>query len=369
MLLLYLGIYLVLGMIFGYSAKTEDSEGYVSARYPIAVIDRDHTPFSQGLTRYMGIYHDLVEVPDDPKRLSEELYYSNILYVITIPEGAWEDIQEGEGFIETTAGTYMQAGWYVEAKVNEYAGFVKTYVQSGYSQEEAVERAMALSEKEAAVSFGEERRKSENESGIGFSFRYVPYVMIASLSFILGYLLQEYQQTDLKRRLRVSAMPLWRQNVEALLASLIMGVVVFFLCLGLGFIFSPEEMIKNKNLGYFAGNLFVFMLVSLAMAFCFGVITKSREALNGVVNVVSLGMCFLGGVFVPVSFLGGSLRKVSMFLPTYWYENNNTLLDQYTVLSDSVKARLYKGYLIQALFAAACVVLAMVWIKKKEQEE
>jgi len=50
---------------------------------------------------------------------------------------------------------------------------------------------------------------------------------------------------------------------------------------------------------------------------------KSKEAINGIVNVLALGSSFLCGAFVPVEFLPKSVLMMAHILPSYWFIQNN----------------------------------------------
>lgn len=369
LVLTYLFIFLVIGTIFGYAAKTEVETNYTEERCQVAMIDLDDTVFSRGLRKYMEKYHDLVDLPNDKKVLSEELYNNNIQFVITIPQGAEEDCMQGEGRISTTSGVSQQNSWYIGAKVDEYVNFMRTYGKAGYSTEDALEKVLALSECKAVVTFGKNRTNGDLQTQLGFSFRYLPYVMIAILCLVLGTVFQEYRGSDIKRRLRASSLSLRRQNGEALLAFLVIGCGLYVICMLLTIALSGKAFFTNGNLGYFAVNAFCMILVSLSLAFFVGTVSKETEALNGLANVLSLAMCFLGGVFVPEYMFTGGMRKTAMFFPTFWYERNNTMLDQHQVLTDALKTTIYQGYGFQILFACACVCVSLLVIKAKDQEK
>lgn len=40
-----------------------------------------------------------------------------------------------------------------------------------------------------------------------------------------------------------------------------------------------------------------------------------------IVTPVSLGISFMSGVFVPLSMLGSTVKKIARFIPVYWYED------------------------------------------------
>ena len=79
----------------------------------------------------------------------------------------------------------------------------------------------------------------------------------------------------------------------------------------------------------------------------------------------SLGMCFLGGVFVPLEFMGNDVKAVSQFLPVYWYEKANDILADFGHLTASAKGQFLQAIMIQLVFAAAFVCLVLVVEKYK----
>jgi ABC-2 type transport system permease protein len=61
---------------------------------------------------------------------------------------------------------------------------------------------------------------------------------------------------------------------------------------------------------------------------------QRANIISSVTNVLALGMSFLCGVFVPLSMLSPGLKKVTQFLPVYWYEaTNNGLIGYQTTFT------------------------------------
>ena len=110
------------------------------------------------------------------------------------------------------------------------------------------------------------------------------------------------------------------------------------------------------------------MLVAMALAYVSGILAHTPASLNGLNNVLSLGLCFLGGVFVPIEMLGEGIEKVSRFTPTYWYSRINGLLGNYGELGSELKGEIFQGLLIQVLFAAACIAVTMAVKKALERK-
>ena len=53
------------------------------------------------------------------------------------------------------------------------------------------------------------------------------------------------------------------------------------------------------------------LLCALALAFLVGSLVKTSDALNGITNLLGLGMCFLCGVFVDMDLLSSGVRRAA----------------------------------------------------------
>ena len=104
----------------------------------------------------------------------------------------------------------------------------------------------------------------------------------------------------------------------------------------------------------------------LALAYLVGMLTNNTNALNGIVNTVSLGMCFLCGVFVPLDVLNKGVITVAQFLPVYWYEKANDTLAEFGNITGGVRTEVLQAVGIQLVFAAAILCIAMAVSKKKK---
>ena len=90
--------------------------------------------------------------------------------------------------------------------------------------------------------------------------------------------------------------------------------------------------------------------------------------LCGIANFLSLGMCFLCGVFVPMNVMDRNVLKVSQFLPVYWYETVNETLGSYSHLTGEAAASVWKGIGLEAMFAIAFVCMILVVTRYQRQK-
>ena len=85
-------------------------------------------------------------------------------------------------------------------------------------------------------------------------------------------------------------------------------------------------------------NSLVFTICALTIAILIGNIVNSKEAINGIVNVVALGSSFICGAFVPMEWLPEGVLKFAHLLPTYWYIKTNEALKTLEIVNlDTIK--------------------------------
>ena len=95
--------------------------------------------------------------------------------------------------------------------------------------------------------------------------------------------------------------------------------------------------------------------------------SKNKEAINGIVNVVALGSSFLCGAFVPAEWLPDAVLKIAHVLPTYYYINSNDRLKMLEVVSfESLKPIILNMGII-VIFILVFVALSNIVARKKRK--
>jgi ABC-2 type transport system permease protein len=88
------------------------------------------------------------------------------------------------------------------------------------------------------------------------------------------------------------------------------------------------------------------------------------EIVSMISNVVSLGMAFLCGVFVPQYLLGDGVLAAAKFLPAYWFVRANNMLCGFSEEVFSMDK--YMEYLgVELVFAAVLFIIVMIISKCK----
>ena len=365
-MLLYCSIFLLVAFSMVYLTSEGTNTGsYSQQRLSIGVVDRDRSFWSETLLEYLEQYHDVTIMDDDMDVLAEAVYNTDILYAVILPEDFLNTCIVGEKPVETLTESGSQWEYYVNGRIDSFINTVRVCLAGGYSSEEAAQMVLDSTEVQAQV----QMESSREDLSVYNVFRFMPYLYFSILCFVLGLIQKEYQDIDIRRRLLASSLTLKSQNLQSLLAFFTTGVLAWVLCEGIGILTCASEFWNSPNKWLILLNGFTIMLGALAAAYFVGSMAKSNAAVNGMANVLSLGFCFLGGIFVPLELLTGVIRKIGQFFPTYWYAQNISILSFNDTMTDSLRSDLYQGMLIQILFAVACVAVALAIGKARRQEE
>lgn len=364
MILLYLGIFFCVTILFQRFVP-EGAEGYTAESVPVGIVDEDGGEAAESLINYIGRTNETILLEDDRESLQEDLFYRNVGYIVRIPDGFMEKCILGEEKIEavTVPGTY--AGYYVDQQVNSYMVYARSYAAAGFTETE-IASAMAHRDK-AEVTLVDFSGNAGQVPAYTFYYQYLPYLLLSVLGYVMGYILMGFRRGSLPQRMRASAVPERRQSVEGLAASLVIALALWGIGVAASVVMYGQDIYESGKLIWYLLNSLVMMLTALSLAYLVGTLVKSSNALSGIVNIISLGMCFVCGVFVEISYLSAGVRKAAQFLPVYWYETVNTLLTDHGTVAGSTRTAVLSGIGIQIIFAIAFVCVTLAVTKKSRR--
>lgn len=146
-----------------------------------------------------------------------------------------------------------------------------------------------------------------------------------------------------------------------------LGAVLWLISVAGVCVLFDKEFLTSPLIGYYILNTALMLGIALSLSYLVGIFVKNSNMLNGISNLLSLGMCFLCGAFVPMSIMNKSVLKIAQFLPVYWYESINETLAQYKTLPVPVAEEIWKSMGIEAMFIAAFVFMILAISKYKQQ--
>ena len=350
LVILYLGIFFGVSLALQAAAKKENYGSYQQEQIEVGVVDKDGGILAKGLTDYLKTIHKVTILDEDPESLQENLFYRNVEYIVQIPKNFYQTcIVDGESVSVTKVpGSY--SSYYVDTQIENCLNTMKTYLAAGFSQEETAK---------AIQTHGNCEVEMMDFNGTGGE--------TAGYIYYFRYILMAFKKGDISKRMQASAVSARRQSLEGLLAMLVMGGGLWEIGMAGAAVLYGKEFLSCENKGYFLLNGLVMLAVALSLSYLIGIFIKNSNMLSGIANILSLGMCFLCGVFVPMEVMDKKVLKISQILPVYWYERVNEILGEYRQISGSAAAEVWKGIGTQVLFAAAFVSVILAVTKYHRQ--
>lgn len=150
-----------------------------------------------------------------------------------------------------------------------------------------------------------------------------------------------------------------KYNRLLLLSNSLFAVLLWLFYVLLSFVLVGDIMFTAQGL-VLVINSFVFTICALAIAFLIGNLVKSKNAVNGIVNVVALGSSFLCGAFVPVEWLPESVLTAAHILPSYWYIQTNELVKTIETLNPETLGPVLFNMGMVLAFALAFIIIANI---------
>lgn len=364
--LMYFGIFLVIAIMINATIQRQSKGGFSARKLDVAVVDLDKSELSGQLITYLKKRHNITLEQDDKAKLAEELYYQKHSVILRIQKGFEEKIAEGGTGINLTNSPGSYDGIYVEQQINNFMRNVSMYRAAGYSIKEGCRNVMG--QKESKVTLEDLNGNGGALPAHGSFFQYLPYLFLAVFGAVLGKISFIFRERKVKNRLMASAVPLIRQNGETILAFFAIGMDMYAVCVVCMMLIYGDSALAAGNIVWYLANGFLGTLTALEIAFIIGVLVKNEMQVNIVVTPVSLGICFLCGVFVPLNVMGAQVKAVAKFLPVYWYEVVNNFLMEYEDVSGAIGKQVLAGMGIQVLFVFALAGIGMAIVKYQQQE-
>ena len=153
-------------------------------------------------------------------------------------------------------------------------------------------------------------------------------------------------------------------NFQLILGNISYAIVVWIIMILASFIMYKGYMFSMNGI-LFLVNSFIFTLSALSMGLLISTIVKSRSAMSAAANVVSLGLCFISGVFVPQEYLGKAVISIAKFNPVYWYIKANEEISILVNFNETNVVPIIYNMLIVFGFAAAILAVTLVIMKQR----
>lgn len=370
---IYLLVMNLFGIMLGISAFGQASP-WVSPT--VAVIDRDDSALSQGITDFLGTRGQLVQLDDTDRALQDATAQDRISYILVIPSGYGEALMDAAA-TDSPAPALETVISYQSAEGSLMDLQVKGYFQSAYGFAATV----ATSQSDAARLAGDAMEEEAGSSTVatvatpvsdGFRFYcdFSTYTLFAAIVVSIIVLMNAINQSTLRRRLLAAPTSNTSRGLQLLGACIVVGLISWAWVCVIGIaIFGQSSLASSPGqVLLMCTSLLAYSAVATALGFFLGQMAVGENAANAIANIGGMLLSFLGGAWVSVDLLPESVKAAAHFVPSYWctaaIDSASTLAD--TSISDILPPLSDIG--VVCLFAIAIVAISLALGRARMRE-
>jgi len=372
-MLVYLIVFLVISLLMSsFITKEQQRQDtlFTQAKSDIAFICEENTPLVKGFKQELGRVANFVELPDETEALQDALYFRKVTYILRVPEGFTESFMQGENAqLEKTAFPDSVSSTYLDLFIEQYFNTARLYVQQmeNISQESLIQHLRYDLAAGASVELKTTGDQPLNHNFANYYFNYLAFSLLSVLILGMASLFLVFYDSDLLKRNACAPLSPSSVNLQFILAIMVFAVASWLVMVAFCLMFNFKNS-WNLNTLFFVINSLVFALCGTGISFLIGNLVKSHHAIHAVNNVVTLGLCFISGVFVPMELIGDFVLKLASFTPTYWFVKANNRIAELTQFDFANLEPIFTSMLIQTGFALAFFAAAMLINKKRRFE-
>lgn len=364
--LIYVGTLIGVTALFVTLSGGSAQGDFAGSRPTLTVINRDGGELGRGLESYLRETTLPADLEDDEGARLDALYFGQTDYILTIPEGFTQRLLAGESELglERRSSHNAMARVQVELLVSRYLNLARAYL-SGLQGLDAGQLDSRVRESLRVQAHTRLlTAPAAQEGSLLFYLRYYAYAVLSILILCVSSVMLAVGSPEIRLRSAASPLPLTRQTLQLILASLLLTLGLWALLSLFGLALYGRGAHPGAVRLLLANSL-AFTVTSLCMSFMLAALISNRQAQSAVANVVALSSSFLSGVFVPQSLLSPFVQRLASLLPAHWYVRAIDALEP--GLAPGALALDYsrEGILIQLGFSAAFLSLALLGAKKR----
>ena len=178
---LYFGIFMSICILIQATTGEEGTNQFKEESLQIAVIDRDGGKLAESLREYLGEKHQLVELEDDKRMIQENLFYRNVYYVVTIPEGFEQKYLENGEKLKTTKVPGTVSAYFIDQQIDAFLNDVRILARAGFSVEEASAEALRIGKLDTEVDIVDKNGHGGRMAPHAYMFQFLPYLFLGVL--------------------------------------------------------------------------------------------------------------------------------------------------------------------------------------------
>lgn len=331
----------------------------------IIVNNSGNNALTKNLISYLKKNTNVKNIKNTEEARNDALFYREVNYIVYIPKDYQKDVLSGKTPVIDikTVGDYTSS--LAEMLLTRYLKIQSIYAKNISTEQELITVINKNLSKTSEVTITSKVDTTKTYR-VSRYFNFASYSAMFIIIFVICMVLSSFHAKAIKKRTIISSMNYKTHNKYLLRASFVYSIIVWLLFMLLGTILFSNTILSLRGLVY-AINLLIFIFTSLTLALLLSTLIDNKDAINGIVNVISLGSAFLCGAFIPTEWLPETVIKISRIFPTYWYVNSNDLLTNLQSINMTSLKPILINMLVVIIFSVAFIILNNLVAKKKQK--
>lgn len=347
-------LYTVMLLVFGtMNLKTnKNSFEFVSSKPDIIIVNNSSGVITDNLISYLKKNSNVKNITDETD-IDDAVFFRDANYVIYIPKDFENKLESGKE-VDIDIKTNNSYDSYIASELlTKYLDVFSKYMNLYNDKITATQKLdNTLNKKSNVVITSETNLNSKTSLFYNFS----SYSIMAIVIYIICLVLSSFNDEKISKRTNVSGMNYITFNNYLYISSFTFTFIIFAIYLLLSFAILKSSILNINGLLY-SLNMFIFFIVSFTMSILISNLVKSKGAISGVVNVISLGSAFLCGAFIPVKYMPAFALKIAHIFPTFYFIDNNEYIASLQKFDKTAFEFVLKNFIIMILFVMFFLIL------------
>lgn len=347
-------LYTVMLLVFGtMNLKTnKNSFEYVSSKPDIIIVNNSSGIITDNLISFLKTNANVKNITDETD-IDDAVFFRDANYVIYIPKDFESKLESGKE-VNIDIKTNNSYDSYIASELlNKYLDVFSKYMNLYNDKVVAIQKLDNTLNKKAGVVI---ENKTNLNSKTSLFYNFSSYSIMAIVIYIICLVLSSFNDEKISKRTNVSGMNYKTFNNYLYISSFTFTFIIFIVYLILSFLILKNNIL-NINGFLYSLNMFIFFIVSFTMAILISNLVKSKGAISGVVNVISLGSAFLCGAFIPVKYMPSFALKIAHIFPTFYFIDNNEYIASLQNFDKASYEFVLKNFIIMIIFIIFFLIL------------
>ena len=347
-------LYTVMLLVFGTMnlKANKNSFEYISSKPDIIIVNNSSGIITDNLISYLKTNANVKKITDE-NDIDDAVFFRDANYVIYIPKEFENKIENGKEFNIDIKTNNSYDSYIASELLNKYLDVFSKYMNLYNDKILAIQKLDNTLNKKASVVI---ENKTNLNSKTSLFYNFSSYSIMAIVIYIICLVLSSFNDEKISKRTSVSGMNYKTFNNYLYISSFTFTFIIFIVYLILSFLILKSSILNINGILY-SLNMFIFFIVSFTMAILISNLVKSKGAISGVVNVISLGSAFLCGAFIPVKYMPSFALKIAHIFPTFYFIDNNEYITSIQNFDKVSYEFVLKNFIIMIIFIIFFLIL------------